>query len=147
MRRLRRLGCALADIGGPARRRAVQPVVDEGSGRFVFSGKVDVDRVAKRLGVQIAREGFETLDEWSKEAINALFKQSAEAAGIKPFMRGQRGEIIAGDIIVAMDNKLITNVDEFLEVIERHNAGDTIIVTVLRGGTTVELPVKLGPAE
>jgi S1-C subfamily serine protease len=62
-------------------------------------------------------------------------------------MRGQRGEIIAGDIIVAMDNKLVTNADEFLEVIERHNAGDTITVTVLRGGTTVELPVKLGPAE
>ena len=79
--------------------------------------------------------------------VGVLPRSPAEAAGIKPFMRGQRGEIIAGDIIVAMDNKLITNVDEFLEVIERHNAGDTITVTVLRGGTTVELPVKLGPAE
>ena len=67
--------------------------------------------------------------------VGVLPRSPAEAAGIKPFMRGQRGEIIAGDIIVAMDNKLITNVDEFLEVIERHNAGDTIIVTVLRGGT------------
>ena len=79
--------------------------------------------------------------------VGVLPRSPAEAAGIKPFMRGQRGEIIAGDIIVAMDNKLIANVDEFLEVIERHNAGDTITVTVLRGGTTVELPVKLGPAE
>jgi CBS domain containing-hemolysin-like protein len=38
-----------------------EPVVDEGNGRFVFSGKVDVDEVAQRLGVQIEREGFETV--------------------------------------------------------------------------------------
>ena len=28
-----------------------EPVVDEGNGRFVFSGKVDVDEVAQRLNV------------------------------------------------------------------------------------------------
>ena len=38
-----------------------EPVVDEGSGRFVFSGKVDIDEVAQRLKVQIEREGFETV--------------------------------------------------------------------------------------
>jgi len=71
----------------------------------------------------------------------------AEAAGIKPYMRGQKGEIIAGDIIVGMDNRIIATVDEFLDVLERHNAGDTITVTVLRAGTTVELSVRLGAAE
>ena len=79
--------------------------------------------------------------------VGVLARSPAEAAGIKPFLRGQKGEIIAGDVIVAMGNKLITSVDEFLEVIERHHAGDTITVTVLRSGTTVELPVKLGAAE
>ncbi|MGE5245489.1 MAG: hemolysin family protein [Betaproteobacteria bacterium] len=38
-----------------------EPVVDEGNGRFLFSGKVDIDEVAQRLGVQIEREGFETV--------------------------------------------------------------------------------------
>src|SRR5438874_2814906 len=38
-----------------------EPVVDEGSGRYVFSGKVDVDEVAQRLGIHIEREGFETV--------------------------------------------------------------------------------------
>ncbi len=38
-----------------------EPVVDEGHGRFMFSGKVDVDEVAKRLNVHIEREGFETV--------------------------------------------------------------------------------------
>ena len=38
-----------------------EPIVDEGSGRFLFSGKVDVDEIAQRLNVQIEREGFETV--------------------------------------------------------------------------------------
>ena len=38
-----------------------EPIVDEGGGRFLFSGKVDIDEVTQRLGVQIAREGFETV--------------------------------------------------------------------------------------
>ena len=38
-----------------------ETVVDEGNGTFVFSGKVSVDEVSDRLGVQIEREGFETL--------------------------------------------------------------------------------------
>src|SRR5215469_3895513 len=36
-------------------------VVDEGHGRFLFSGKVDIDAVAQRLDVEIEREGFETV--------------------------------------------------------------------------------------
>jgi putative hemolysin len=38
-----------------------ESVVDEGQGRFVFSGKVDVDEIARRLDVHIEREGFETV--------------------------------------------------------------------------------------
>ena len=38
-----------------------EPVTDEGAGVFVFSGKVDIDEVGDRLGVEIEREGFETL--------------------------------------------------------------------------------------
>ncbi len=38
-----------------------EPVVELGEGVFVFSGKVDIDELADRLGVEIAREGFETV--------------------------------------------------------------------------------------
>jgi putative hemolysin len=38
-----------------------EPVVDEGNGVFVFSGKVDIDEVVQRLKVHIEREGFETV--------------------------------------------------------------------------------------
>ncbi len=38
-----------------------EPIVDEGGGRFVFNGKVDIDEVNQRLNVQIDRQGFETV--------------------------------------------------------------------------------------
>ena len=38
-----------------------EPVVDEGNGSFVFSGKVNIDEVSDRLGVTIEPEGFETV--------------------------------------------------------------------------------------
>jgi CBS domain containing-hemolysin-like protein len=38
-----------------------EPVVDEGNGSFLFSGKVDIDEVVDRLKVPIEREGFETV--------------------------------------------------------------------------------------
>ena len=38
-----------------------ETVVDEGDGTFVFSGKVSVDEVRDRLGVEVEREGFETV--------------------------------------------------------------------------------------
>jgi len=38
-----------------------ETVVDEGEGTFVFSGKVNVDEVRDRLGIEVEREGFETV--------------------------------------------------------------------------------------
>ena len=38
-----------------------EPIVDEGHGSFLFSGKVDIDEVVERLNVAIEREGFETV--------------------------------------------------------------------------------------
>jgi CBS domain containing-hemolysin-like protein len=38
-----------------------EPIVDEGDGVFVFSAKVDIDTAAERLGVDIERDGFETV--------------------------------------------------------------------------------------
>ena len=38
-----------------------EPIVDEGNGSFLFSGKVDIDEVVERLRVPIEREGFETV--------------------------------------------------------------------------------------
>jgi len=41
--------------------RRSEPIVDEGRGRFVVSGKVNIDEIAQRLNIEIEREGFETV--------------------------------------------------------------------------------------
>ncbi len=38
-----------------------EPIIDEGRGRYLFSGKVNVDEIAQRLNVEIERDGFETV--------------------------------------------------------------------------------------
>jgi magnesium and cobalt transporter len=38
-----------------------EPFVDEGQGRFVVSGKADIETLSERLGVEIEGEGFETV--------------------------------------------------------------------------------------
>ena len=38
-----------------------EPIVDEGDGRFVVSGKANIDELAQRLSVDIERGGFETV--------------------------------------------------------------------------------------
>jgi CBS domain containing-hemolysin-like protein len=38
-----------------------ESIVDEGGGRFVFNGKVDIDEFKQRLNVHVEREGFETV--------------------------------------------------------------------------------------
>jgi CBS domain containing-hemolysin-like protein len=38
-----------------------EPFVDEGQGRFVVSGKADIEALGERLGVAIEAEGFETV--------------------------------------------------------------------------------------
>jgi magnesium and cobalt exporter, CNNM family len=39
----------------------IEPVVEEGDGRFRFSGKVSIGEMVQRLNVQVEREGFETV--------------------------------------------------------------------------------------
>ncbi|HYM23183.1 MAG TPA: hemolysin family protein [Vicinamibacterales bacterium] len=38
-----------------------EPIVDEGGGRYLFNGKVNIGEVMQRLNVEIEREGFETV--------------------------------------------------------------------------------------
>jgi S1-C subfamily serine protease len=49
----------------------------------------------------------------------------------------------AADIIVAVDGQSVDSASTFLEMIEEHQPGDRIVVTVLRGGETVQIPVTL----
>lgn len=49
----------------------------------------------------------------------------------------------SGDIITAIDGKQITTMDELNEVKNQHKAGDTVVLSIYRGGLTGNLEVVL----
>ena len=71
----------------------------------------------------------------------------AAAAGIRPFQRGRRGDIVVGDIITGINGKPIATFDELLDALEWHQLGDVVTVSILRAGKTAELKVRLTATE
>jgi S1-C subfamily serine protease len=69
----------------------------------------------------------------------------AGIAGLKPFYRDSSGNVVVGDVIVAIDSRPVENIDDLFEALEAHQSGDTISLTVLRGKKQVRqrLTVKL----
>lgn len=72
---------------------------------------------------------------------------AADSAGLKGATITPEGNIIANDIIVAVENKPIDSVDKLLARIDGFKVGDTVKITVLRKDEEVEVPVTLQPGE
>jgi S1-C subfamily serine protease len=77
----------------------------------------------------------------------------AERAGLRgpKVTRQQRGPFIterldrsAADVIVAIDGQPVGTAAEFHSVLEAKKPGDTVQLTILRGGQTLTVPVVLG---
>ncbi|MGB9467215.1 MAG: trypsin-like peptidase domain-containing protein [Candidatus Acidiferrum sp.] len=64
--------------------------------------------------------------------------------GNQEAMAGMRRITIGGDLIVAIDGQKIANQNDMNLVLNRKRPGDTVSVTVYRGGKKLDLPVKLG---
>jgi S1-C subfamily serine protease len=84
----------------------------------------------------------------------------AERAGLKgPKMvreRHQQGRVIreflsidptAADMIVGVDGKKVSTVDEFLTIIEAKRPGDEVTLSVIRDGREVKVPLVLGESD
>ena len=66
----------------------------------------------------------------------------ADSAGIRPTVQS-RGEIILGDVIVALDGNKIRSYDDLRDVLEKYQPGQQVAVTVSRDGEVREIPVLL----
>lgn len=51
------------------------------------------------------------------------------------------------DLIVACDGERVANVDDLLTIVESHRPGETVLLTVVREGKQIEVPVRLGTGE
>jgi S1-C subfamily serine protease len=53
---------------------------------------------------------------------------------------------LGGDFIVAIDNDRVTNPQDVSEIMDRHQAGDTVTVTFFRGSRKMTAKLTLGEA-
>jgi len=70
---------------------------------------------------------------------------AVEQAGLKGATITPDGGIVPGDIITAVDGKPVDTVSRLLARLDDFSVGDTVKITVLRGGRTLEMAVALQP--
>lgn len=77
----------------------------------------------------------------------------AESAGLQgpQVIRRRRGPFVverldrsAADLIVALDGNPITSAEDFRDEIEAHKPGETVVLTIVRAGKELKIPVQLG---
>jgi S1-C subfamily serine protease len=70
----------------------------------------------------------------------------AQRAGLQPFTRGSGGKIVPGDVITAVDDEPVADMDDMLTELERHRIGERVALTVWRAGQTRRVTVTLAEA-
>jgi len=71
----------------------------------------------------------------------------AAKAGIQPTRLDRKGDLILGDVILAVDGAAVDSVNALMTVLEGHAVGDQVVVTLYRNGSEIQVPVQLGPAQ
>ena len=71
----------------------------------------------------------------------------AGRAGLQPFRRGNKGEVIAGDVITAVADQAVKSLDDLLSVMERRQPGEQIVLTVWRQGQSRKVSLTLAAGE
>lgn len=126
-----------------------------------FAVPVDtVNRVVPQLiksGTYIRPSLGIELDERINQRVKAILQVKgvlvlrvpADSAAAKAGLRGAKmtreGEIIPGDIIVAVNGKSVDTVGKLNAALDEYAAGDTVKVTVLRDAKNAEIAVTLQP--
>ena len=67
----------------------------------------------------------------------------AAAAGIVGAYRGRRGEVVLGDIIMAVDGTPVRSNSDYFDALEKVAPGDTVTIRTRRGKETMSYEVKV----
>lgn len=71
----------------------------------------------------------------------------AQKAGLRPFTRGAQGGIVAGDVIQAIDDAAVADLDDMLTALERYQPGDRVTLTLWRAGAVRRQAAVLAESE
>src|SRR5256714_2113083 len=67
----------------------------------------------------------------------------AANAGLRGLVQTEDGDVLMGDIIVALDGEKISNNDDLYRALDKHHVGDTVQVEVVRNERHMTVPVRL----
>ncbi|MHC4467711.1 MAG: S1C family serine protease [Planctomycetota bacterium] len=68
---------------------------------------------------------------------------AADKAGVRPTRRDRRGRVVLGDLILAVDNKKVSESKDLFRILDTHNIGDTVRLRIRRPGDEINLDVRL----
>ena len=85
--------------------------------------------------------GGRDLDEATAKQFNLVV--GVYVSSIEEFSSAEKAGIKVGDVIIAVDNKNITTMDELNEIKNAHNIGDTIELKINRNGTEMNVSITL----
>ena len=71
----------------------------------------------------------------------------AAKAGLQPFRRGSKGEVVMGDVITAINDEAVADLDAMLTLLERRQPGESVTLSVWRSGQTRKVSVVLAASD
>lgn len=107
---------------------------------LIRSGKV----TRPGLGVQIAEDQIaDRLGVRGVLIVEVVQGSAAAKAGLRPTRREASGRVRLGDVITGIDGRKVESSNDLFLALEKYKVGDTINVSLLRDGKTVQARVTL----
>lgn len=76
--------------------------------------------------------------------LNSSSTGGAQISSVQGGSPASNAGLQPGDVITAIDGKSITSTQQFIETVDTYSPGQTITLTVRRGGSTLRIHLKLG---
>jgi Lon-like protease len=103
-------------------------------------------QTSQQVATQDNNDMIESQEEAKVAALRYLgypLQPGVDIAGVD--LPALKGKLMDDDIIVGVDGTPVANRDALLKVTSAHKAGDVITLNVVRGTTTIDVPVTLQP--
>jgi S1-C subfamily serine protease len=108
--------------------------------QLIRHGKI----VRPGLGIQAGNDQINEQLHLSGVLIIAVIPDGPAAqAGLRPTRRDETGDLLLGDVIVAIDDKPVKSIKDLRAVMDGHKVGDTVTVTIERDGKRQKEQVTL----
>lgn len=74
---------------------------------------------------------------------NVVPGSPAAKAGLQPLTLDDQGKRVSGDLVTAVNDQPVTNFSDFQYAVRRYRPGETVTLSVLRGGKKIEVKLTL----